>query len=359
MPRRSSRFAGLMLDGRIVSAGGIVRTAKVGVDRQIVDDTGVNDAATVRTPTGAGESTSLEVTLAWDDASELTSVLERWSGARGTPRTWCYAPETNRPGSRVWMGQGLHVQSDPVEPQAGDLTLQGLTIVLSGPTTRGRLIAWDAEIAGPNGNATRAARQVDLIGPPIPLAGAPPTRGTERRIGAGVREIRDNLGVLTGFDCYFSAEPRLQVGDTVVFDRDLTDRHEIRRVVDRNHVDLDDSAHLDVSPVPTTMQAVATGPAGAAAGWVLMAARITDADGATALRVLPQHRIDTGLAVAWDPIGVAATHPPASWPRAEVFAPAAGVRLRRWLGYTWAAPGAGAGFRGRVTAVAAITGGNR
>ena len=357
MPRRSSRFAGLMLDGRIVSAGGIVRTVKAGVERQFSDDTGINDTATVRTPTGAGETSSLEVTLAWDDASALTSVL---AGARDTPRTWCFAPETNRPGSRVLMGQGLHVQSDPIEPEAGDLTRQGLTIVLTGPTTRGRLIAWDAEIAGANGDASRAARRVDLLGPRIPLGGAPPTAGVppdqEVRRWPGVRENKGGGSGIVAYDIYTLAEHRVGAGDRVLFDSDLAATVDVSAVQDRNRLQVGPAtAAVDETPPgPTWLAAAETGPIGDA-GWALMTARVNTADGATSLGVIPQHSAD---GAAWSPIGILAAHTPANWPQAHVFRLAAG-RMHRYLNYTWNAAGAGAGFRGRVTCVVSVTGGNR
>ena len=378
MPRRSSRFAGLLIDGRIVSADSIVRTSQVGTEQHLVEDVGWGDAAVRRLPVGT-ESSTLEVTCTYDDDSELDAMLRAWDSDRASARTWCWAPATNVPGSRVWMGRGLHVTADPVETPAGDVARQGVTFVLSGPTSRGRLICWDRPIAGPNGDAGRNARRLDLLGPRIPLGGAPPSAGgpprneREYRTSPGTREVKSGGTAVTAYDVYCAAEHRLLPGDDLLLDSDLTVGVDVVSVPDRNRVRVSptttsipatsygpgpglDDVTFGPASAPTYLAAFSTGPDGpaGAAGWALGTAHVDAADGATSLLVSAQHSANGSL---WQVLGQPAAHTPPNWPRP--FVALASGRIDRYLGWSWNAAGAGAGFRGRVTLAAAITGGNR
>lgn len=379
MPRRSSRFAGLMIDGRIVSSHSIIRTSQVGTEQVLVEELGWGDAAVRRLPTGAGESTTLEVTCAYDDDSELGAMLRAWESSRDTPRTWAWAPATNVLGSRVWMGRGLYVAHDPIETPAGDVARQGVTFRLSGPTDRGRLIAWDQELAAPNGDATRAARRVDLLGPRIPLGGAPPSAGgpprsaREYRTSPGTREFKGGGTSPRNMDVFTLAEHRLIAGDTFELDSDRSVAVSVESVLDRNAVrvaastasipqtqfgpgpGLDDVTFVGAA-APTFLVASTTGPDGpaGAAGWALLTGRVTVPDGATSLLVSAQHSAD---GAGWQVLGQPAANTPANWPAAHVVLPTG--RINRYVAMSWNAAGAGAAFRGRATLVAAIAGGNR
>ena len=117
-----------------------------------------------------------------------------------------------------------------------------------------------------------------------------------------------------------------------------------------------DDVRFGPAAAPTYLVAASTGPAGpaGAAGWVLGTAHVDAADGATNLEVSAQHSANGS---AWQVLGQPAAGTPPDWPRPIAALPTG--RINRYLGWSWNAAGAGAGFRGRVTLAAAITGGNR